>query len=195
MKIGYARISTDDQRLNLQRDALQAAGCERVFTDTASGSRADRQGLADALDFARAGDVVVVWRLDRLGRSLKELVTLVERLKAAGVGLESLMEKIDTTTASGELVFHVFGAIAQFERRLIVERTKAGLVAARARGRSGGRRPLSQETIESLNALVRAGRSPAEVCRALKIGRTTFYKYSPDHSEGTDAAPGVGNVG
>ncbi|WP_303690995.1 recombinase family protein, partial [Klebsiella pneumoniae] len=115
-------------------DALHAAGCERVFTDTASGARVDRQGLADALDFARAGDVLVVWRLDRLGRSLKELVTLVEQLKAAGIGLESLMEKIDTTTASGELIFHVFGAIAQFERRLIVERTKAGLSAARARG-------------------------------------------------------------
>lgn len=182
MKIGYARISTDDQRLNLQRDALHAAGCERVFTDTASGARVDRQGLADALDFARAGDVLVVWRLDRLGRSLKELVTLVEQLKAAGIGLESLMEKIDTTTASGELIFHVFGAIAQFERRLIVERTKAGLSAARARGRAGGRPPLSQGTVESLHALVRAGRSPAEVCRALKIGRTTFYKYSPESS-------------
>lgn len=187
MKIGYARISTDDQRLNLQRDALHAAGCERVFTDTASGARADRKGLSDALDFARAGDVLVVWRLDRLGRSLKELVTLVEQLKAAGVGLESLMEKIDTTTASGELIFHVFGAIAQFERRLIVERTKAGLSAARARGRAGGRPPVSQETIESLHALVRAGRSPAEVCRALKIGRTTFYKYSPESAQ--EASP------
>ena len=133
MLIGYARVSTDDQNLDLQRDALQAAGCERVFEDMVSGARADRTGLAALMSMLRAGDTVVIWRLDCLGRSLKNLIELVERLDAAKVGLRSLQENIDTTSSGGKLVFHLFGALAEFERNLIRERTQAGLVAARAR--------------------------------------------------------------
>ena len=121
MLIGYARVSTDDQNLDLQRDALQAAGCERVFEDMVSGARADRTGLATLMSMLRAGDTVVIWRLDRLGRSLKNLIELVERLEAAKVGLRSLQENIDTTSSGGKLVFHLFGALAEFERNLIRE--------------------------------------------------------------------------
>lgn len=180
MKIGYARVSTDDQNLDLQRDALAAAGCERLFTDTASGAKASRPGLAEALAFARPGDVLTVWRLDRLGRSLSELVRMVGELQTAGIGFESLTERIDTSTAAGELVFHVFGSIAQFERRLMIERTQAGLAAARARGRKGGRPGASDETINAIQALAKTERSPGEICKALSISRSTFYKYAPD---------------
>jgi DNA invertase Pin-like site-specific DNA recombinase len=178
MKIGYARVSTDDQNLNLQRDALTAAGCERIYTDTASGAKTERPGLTDALDFAREGDVIVVWRLDRLGRSLPELVKVIGEFETAGIGFESLKEKIETSTAAGRLVFHVFAALAEFERRLMVERTKAGLDAARARGRKGGRRGVSAETIAALKALSQSDHTPAEICRILKISRSTFYKYA-----------------
>src|SRR5215216_5603682 len=139
MLIGYARVSTIDQTLALQQDALQQAGCERIFTDTASGARAERQGLDEALDFARAGDTLVVWKLDRLGRSLRHLIETIRQLHERGVGFKSLTEQIDTTTSGGKLVCHVFGALAEFERDLIRERTQAGLIAARARGRHGGR--------------------------------------------------------
>ncbi len=179
MKIGYGRVSTDDQNLDLQRDALTGAGCEHIFTDTASGAKADRPGLAEALYIARRGDVLVVWRLDRLGRSLKELVELVDQLNAKGIGLESLTERIDTMTASGELVFHIFGAIAQFERRLMIERTRAGLMAARARGRQGGRPRVSSDVAEMIALLSReTARTPAEICETLKISRSTYYKYA-----------------
>lgn len=178
MKIGYARVSTDDQNLDLQRDALSAAGVERIFADTASGVRASRPELTRALDHVRRGDTLVVWRLDRLGRSLKELLAIVEQLAAAGVALESLTEKIDTGTASGELVFHIFGSIAQFERRLMVERTRAGLQAARARGRVGGRPGVPDETVQAIQALSKTDRTPAEICKALKISRSTFYKFA-----------------
>ncbi len=178
MKIGYARVSTDDQKMDLQRDALTAAGCEKVFTDTASGAKAERPGLADALAFARKGDSLVVWRLDRLGRSMPELVKIVGDLEAAGVGFESTTERIETSTAAGRLVFHVFAALAEFERRLIVERTMAGLAAARARGRKGGRPGLPAEKIAAIQALAASGRGPAEVCKALGIGRSTFYKHA-----------------
>ena len=137
MLAGYARVSTLDQNPELQIDALRAAGCGRIFEDRASGARSDRPGLAEALDWMRRGDTLVVWRLDRLGRSLPQLVATVRRLEAAGLGFRSLTEGIDTTTASGTLVFHVFGALAQFERDLTRERTMAGLAAARARGRRG----------------------------------------------------------
>lgn len=140
MLIGYARVSTDDQHLDLQRDALKQAGCERYFEDTASGAKAERSGLMDMLTTLRRGDTVVIWRLDRLGRSLKNLIQLVDRLEAAEVGLRSLQENIDTTSSGGRLVFHLFGALAEFERNLIKERTQAGLSAARARGRKGGRK-------------------------------------------------------
>jgi DNA invertase Pin-like site-specific DNA recombinase/predicted XRE-type DNA-binding protein len=185
MKIGYARVSTDDQKMDLQRDALAAADCEKVFTDTASGAKAERPGLADALAFARKGDSLVVWRLDRLGRSLPELVNLVGELEAAGVGFESATERIETSTAAGRLVFHVFAALAEFERRLIVERTMAGLAAARARGRKGGRPGLPAEKVAAIQALAASGRGPAEVCKVLGIGRSTFYKHAYEPNEKT----------
>src|SRR5213596_2012703 len=138
MLIGYARVSTQDQTLALQQDALTKAGCERVFSDTASGALAERQGLEEALEFARPGDTLVVWRLDRLGRSLRHLIDVITRLQGRRVGFKSLTEAIDTTTSGGKLVFHVFAALAEFERDVIRERTQAGLAAARARGRRGG---------------------------------------------------------
>jgi DNA invertase Pin-like site-specific DNA recombinase len=177
MKIGYARVSTDDQTLDLQTDALLSAGCERLFQDKASGAKADRPGLSQALSFARKGDVLVVWRLDRLGRSLPELVRLVGELDSLGIGFESLTEKIDASTAAGRLVFHVFAALAEFERNLIRERTHAGLAAARARGRKGGRRALPPEKQAAIQAM--ANVSPLEACKALGISRSTFYKYAP----------------
>ena len=177
MKIGYARVSTDDQKLDLQRDALDSAGCERLFTDTISGAKADRPELASAIAFARPGDVLVVWRLDRLGRSLSDLVRLVGELETAGIGFESLTEKIDATTATGRLVFHVFAALAEFERNLIRERTHAGLAAARARGRKGGRRGLDPDKQAAIAKMT--DQSPAIVCKTLGISRSTFYKYAP----------------
>ncbi len=139
MQIGYARVSTEEQTLHLQRDALQAASCDRLFTDTASGANAERPGLTEALDHLRAGDTLVVWRLDRLGRSLKHLIETVAQLAERGIGFKSLTEQIDTTTSGGKLIFHVFGALAEFERDVIRERTRAGLSAARARGRRRSR--------------------------------------------------------
>ena len=135
MLIGYARVSTDDQNLDLQRDALRAAGCEKIHEDRISGAKAARPGLAKALEMARVGDVLAVWRLDRLGRSLHDLIVLARALEEAGIGLMSLRENIDTSSSGGKLVFHMFGALAEFERNLIRERTQAGLSAARARGR------------------------------------------------------------
>src|SRR5205809_5486122 len=147
MQIGYARISTGEQMLHLQEDALTKAGCDRVFTDTASGATAERPGLAKALEQLRAGDTLVVWRLDRLGRSLRHLIDTLTDLDQRGIGFRSLTENIDTTTPGGKLIFHIFGALAEFERDLIRERTQAGLLAARARGRNGGRpkSPLADE--------------------------------------------------
>src|SRR5512142_1859137 len=137
MLVGYARVSTEDQNLDLQRDALQTAGCGRLFTDVASGAKDERVGLAEAIAFLRPGDTLVVWKLDRLGRSLKHLIETVTALQGRKVGFRSLQESIDTTTSGGKLIFHVFGALAEFERDLIRERTQAGLRAARARGRLG----------------------------------------------------------
>lgn len=138
MLLGYARVSTADQTLALQQDALTAVGCARIFTDTASGAKADRSGLAEALAYARPGDTLVVWRLDRLGRSLLHLIQTIGMLEAHGIGFKSLTEQMDTTTSGGKLIFHIFAALSDFERRLIQERTQAGLTAARARGRRGG---------------------------------------------------------
>ena len=143
MLIGYARVSTDDQHLDLQRDALTQVGCLRIYEDQASGAQVVRPGLTLALEVLRAGDLLVVWRLDRLGRSLKDLIALVETLDTRGIGLKSLKESIDTTSSGGKLVFHLFGALAEFERALIRERTQAGLSAARARGHRGGDRRRS----------------------------------------------------
>ncbi len=139
MLIGYARVSTIDQHLDLQQDALRGVGCERIFIDTASGAKAARPGLMAALETCRAGDILVVWKLDRLGRSLAHLVETVQALAARGIGFRCLQEQLDTTTTGGKLIFHIFASLAEFERDLIHERTRAGLAAARARGRKGGR--------------------------------------------------------
>lgn len=179
MLIGYARVSTDDQHLDLQRDALQKAGCERVFEDTASGAKAERVGLATLMAVLRAGDTVVIWRLDRLGRSLKDLIALVEQLDAAGVGLRSVQENIDTVSIGGRLVFHVFGALAEFERNLIRERTRAGLTAARARGRQGGRQKRLDpaKRAVALRLYHERQHTVEEICRMMGVGRSTLYNY------------------
>jgi len=144
MLIGYARVSTDDQNLDLQKDALKNAGCDKIYEDQISGAKADRPGLTTVLEYAREGDVIVIWRLDRLSRSLKDLIEMVTLLDSKGIGLKSIHESIDTSSSTGKLVFHIFGALAEFERNLIRERTQAGLQAARARGRKGGRPVTSQ---------------------------------------------------
>jgi DNA invertase Pin-like site-specific DNA recombinase len=155
-RIGYARVSTDDQNLHLQRDALEKAGCQVIYEDKASGKNTERPELEACLKALRSGDTLVVWRLDRLGRSLGDLVKLVTTLEEQKIGFESLQEKIETTSASGKLVFHVFAALAEFERNLISERTRAGLKAARARGRLGGRKPkLKQKDIREIKALLK----------------------------------------
>lgn len=180
MKLGYARVSTDDQNLSLQLDALSAAGCveKHIYKDTISGAKAQRLGLDTCLAFARPGDTVVVWRLDRLGRTMSELIKIVGDLEKAGIGFESLTEKIDTTTATGKLVFHMFAALAEFERNLTRERTNAGLTAARARGRTGGRKPLSDDKIADLRRLYAdKNNEPAWICKTLKISRATLYRY------------------
>ena len=179
MLIGYARVSTDDQNLDLQRDALKAVGCERTFEDMASGAKADRIGLAALMNVLRAGDTVVIWRLDRLGRSLKNLIELVERLETAKVGLRSLQENIDTSSSGGRLVFHVFGAPAEFERNLIRERTQAGLAAARMRGRMGGR-PKRLDPAKLALALRlhhEEKHTIKEICQMMGISKSTLYNY------------------
>lgn len=190
MKIGYSRISTRDQNLDLQIDALKAAGCEKQFQDIASGAKDERRGLADAIEYARAGDVLIVWKLDRLGRSLKHLIETVNRLHEKGVGFASIQENIDTTTSGGKLVFHVFGALAEFERELIRERTKAGLSAARARGKKGGRpRKLSPEQIEIAKTMMSDPNiSIKTICRTLKIAPKTLYRYAPSPFKNRQAA-------
>ena len=179
MLIGYARVSTVDQNLDLQLDALKAAACDRVFTDQLSGVKEDRPGLDKALEHVRPGDTLAVWRLDRLGRSLPHLIEVVNGLEARGVGFRSLTESIDTTTSAGKLIFAIFGALAQFERYLIRERTMAGLAAARARGRTGGRkRQVSDAQAALIRDLVKdKTRSVAEICQGLGISRSTFYRY------------------
>lgn len=174
--IGYARVSTLDQDPALQLDALVAAGCAKVFEDRASGARSDRPGLRQALDYAREGDVLVVWKLDRLGRSLAHLIETVAMLEQRGVGFRSITEAIDSTTPSGRLVFHLFGALGQFERDLIRERTRAGLVAAAARGRKGGRKPVvTEEKLRRARALISQGLNVREAAVRLKISKTALY--------------------
>ncbi|ALG92149.1 MULTISPECIES: recombinase family protein [Actibacterium] len=174
--LGYARVSTVDQDLSGQKDRLLQHGAIRVFEDVISGKTFNRPGLTALLDQARPNDTLAVIRLDRLGRSLKELLETVDGLKAREINLISLEERIDTTSAAGELVFHVFGAIAHFERRLISERTKDGLINARKHGRIPGRPPLQPETISALQDLVGAGKSVAQAAKHLGIGRSTAYK-------------------
>lgn len=178
MKIGYARISTQDQKLNLQTDALSTAGCEKIFSDTASGAKDDRVGLLEAVEFCRAGDSLVVWKLDRLGRSLKHLIETINLLHKKKVGFVSLQESIDTTTSGGKLIFHVFGALAEFEREIIRDRTRAGLVSARSRGRLGGRpKALNKKQIAMAKKLLAdPNNNVREICDQFKVSRSTLYR-------------------
>jgi DNA invertase Pin-like site-specific DNA recombinase len=181
--IGYARVSTSEQDLKLQLDALKKCGVPKdlIFTDKASGSKEDRQGLDACLAELRPGDILLVWRLDRLGRSIRHLVSLIDDLQRRGIGFRSICDgAIDTTSASGELIFHVFSALAHFERRLIAERTKAGLVAARARGRHGGRPRLDayDPRISTARTLHRDQTlSISEICSTLRCSRSTLYRW------------------
>lgn len=178
-RIGYARVSTDDQNLDLQRDALAKSLCRNIYEETASGKSADRPQLEHCLKALRVGDTLVVWRLDRLGRSLPDLVKIIGELEQQGVAFESLTEKIETSSATGKLVFHVFAALAEFERNLIRERTKAGLAAARARGRKGGRKPsLNDKQKREIKALLRDPQAQvSDVARKYGVSRTTIYKH------------------
>ena len=177
-RIGYARVSTDDQNLDLQRDALGRSGCSSTYEETASGKSVGRPELEHCLKALRSGDVLVVWRLDRLGRSLPDLVKIVTDLEKRGIGFESLTEKIETGTAAGKLIFHVFAALAEFERNVIRERTQAGLSAARARGRVGGRKPsLDEKQKREIRALLRDPTiTVKDVAKRYGVSRTTLYK-------------------
>ena len=181
MLIGYARVSVDSQDHALQLDALRAAGCERIITETASGSRSDRPELARLIENARTGDTVVCWRLDRLGRSLRHLIDLSEQLQERGIGLRSITEAIDTSTPAGRFMFSILGALGQMEREIIIERTRAGLRAAAARGRRGGRPPaLDEARVRAARAMLAGGTmSAAEVARQLGISPSTLYRHLP----------------
>lgn len=182
MKIGYARVSTKDQSFHLQTDALHAAGCEKVYTETVSGARSARPVLDDLLKNIRSGDVLVIWKLDRLGRSLGDLVKLVGTLMDKGVGLQSLQDPVDTTTSHGRLTFNIFASLAEFERDVIRERTQAGLKAARARGRNGGRPkgipPEAEATALAAETLYREEKlTTRQIASKLRISKSTLYAY------------------
>lgn len=181
MLVGYARVSTQDQDTSLQRVALEGAGCERTFQETASGAQRDRPELLAALEYMREGDTLVVWKLDRLARSLKQLIETVEGLEQRGVGFRSLTENIDTTSPGGKLVFHIFAALAEFERGLIRERTMAGLASAKARGRVGGRpKALSDKDKAAARALLADGDiTVTEVAQRVGVSPATLYRYFP----------------
>lgn len=179
MLIGYARVSTPDQALDMQTEALQAAGCEKLFSDMASGAKTARPGLVQAMEFCREDDVLVVWKLDRMGRSMSHLIETVKTLEHRGIGFRSLTEHIDTTTPNGRLIFHIFGSLAEFERDLIRERVQAGLQSARRRGRRGGRPPVSEETKAMAQALLAdKSLSVRHICARLGIAKSTLYKYA-----------------
>ena len=179
MLIGYARVSTQEQTLDLQKDALEKIGCSKIFTDVISGAKADRKGLEEALSYVREGDTIVVWRLDRLGRSLKHLIETITNLNNRKIGFKSVQENIDTTTSGGKLIFHIFGALAEFERDIIRERTNAGLQAARARGRKGGRpKALTDKRAAMARELYNNKQNTiADICKTLNISRATLYRY------------------
>src|SRR5580658_5600280 len=181
MLIGYARVSTVDQNLALQRDALTEAGCAKIFIEQMSGAVADRPALHDALEFARSGDTLIVWKLDRLARAMKRLIETVEHLRLRGIGFRSLTEALDTTTAQGRLVFHMFGALAEFERSLIRERTQAGLAAARRAGRTGGRPPkLTDDDLDVARTLLANPDIPVtQIAQRLGVSPATLYRYIP----------------
>src|ERR671937_1614753 len=178
MLVGYARVSTNEQTLDLQKDALEKIGCTKIYSDVVSGAKAERKGLQEALEYVREGDILVVWRLDRLGRSLKHLIETITELNNRKIGFKSIQENIDTTSG-GKLVFHIFGALAEFERDIIRERTNAGLQAARARGRKGGRpKTLTPKKAQMVQDLYRnKENSIDEICKTLNISRTTLYRY------------------
>lgn len=184
--IGYARVSTPDQDLEVQRDALEGAGCVRIFEDVASGAKASRPGLAAALDYVREGDTLAVVRLDRLGRRLGDLIVFTDELRSRGVQFRSLVEGVDTSTPTGRMMLHVVGAVAEMERELTRERTSAALASARARGRVGGRpRALSDNALTAARAAVESGMSVSEVARLHKIGTSTLHRYlAQDRSNG-----------
>ncbi len=182
MLIGYARVSTTDQTLALQQDALEKAGCIKIYTDTISGATIERKGLEEAISYLREGDTLVVWRLDRLGRSLKHLIDTITMLNNRKIGFKSLMENIDTTTSGGKLIFHIFGALAEFERDVIRERTQAGLAAARARGRLGGRPKTPALNTAKKVAMAQSlyadkTNTIDKICKTLHVSRSTFYRY------------------
>jgi DNA invertase Pin-like site-specific DNA recombinase len=183
MNIGYARVSTTEQDLSLQEDALIAADCKQIYTDTASGVATNRPGLEQTLAYARDGDTIVVWRLDRLGRSIQHLIQTVKELQDRNVGFKSLQENIDTTTSGGKLVFHIFSALAEFERDLIKERTVAGLKAAKARGRCGGRPSLltEQQSKRAVELYNDGNSTVAEICKIYNISPKSFYNYTRKH--------------
>src|SRR5438067_11238835 len=182
MLIGYARVSTSDQTINLQKDALEHIGCSKIFTDTISGATTERHGLHDALAYVREGDTLIVWRLDRLGRSLKHLIETITQLNNRKIGFKSITESIDTTTSGGKLIFHIFGALAEFERDIIKERTQAGLTAARARGRLGGRPKAKALNTPKKVAMAQRlyndkNNTIDDICKTLNISRATLYRY------------------
>ena len=180
MKIGYARVSTGLQNLNLQEDRLNQYGCEKIFSDHISGSKSKRPGLDKAIEFARSGDTIVVWRLDRLGRNMEDLITLVNELNNRGVSFHSLEENItmDKSSSTGQLLFHLFAAFAEFERNLILERSSAGRIAARARGRYGGRpEKLNKQDLTLLKTLYDNGTPIKTIAEQWKVSRTTVYRY------------------
>jgi DNA invertase Pin-like site-specific DNA recombinase len=187
MKIGYARVSTQDQNLDLQIDALKRSGCDKIFTDRVSGAKFDRPGLNEALSHLRSGDTLVVWRLDRLGRKLKELIETVDKLGGQGIEFESITEKLDTSSPGGRMIFQVMGAMAEFERNIIRERTTAGLAAARARGRNGGRpKALSPEDIIKARKMYDSSAlTVQEICDQFRCSRSAFYRQVAPKAETT----------
>lgn len=179
MFVGYARVSTIDQNLDMQIDCLKNVGCERIFEDKASGIKENRKGLEEALNFIRPGDTLVVWKIDRLGRSLKQLIEIVLNLKEKGIGFCSVTENFNTNTPGGELIFNIFGALAQFEREIIRERTRAGLSAARSRGKLGGRPKLLDDKMKQTALKLYEDKTllVKDICNTLGISRATFYRY------------------
>lgn len=180
MLVGYARVSTQDQKLELQRDALKEAQCERVFEDKVSGAKADGSSLIEALAFMRPGDTLVIWKLSRLGRSMKQLIETVQAMQDRGIELKSLNENIDTRTPTGKLLFHIVASFAQFERDNMIENTKAGLEAARSRGKKGGRKPVMDEKKLRYALALRSDPTLAitDICKTLGISRAAFYRYT-----------------
>jgi DNA invertase Pin-like site-specific DNA recombinase len=191
MKVGYARVSTNDQNLHMQEDALKTMGCEEIYRDIASGVKTARPGLEDVLAYLREGDTLVVWKLDRLGRSIQHLIETVKSLSKRKIGFQSLQENIDTTTSGGKLIFHIFSALAEFERDLIKERTNAGLKAARARGRLGGRPPLLEEKqVEKMLARYDEQKlTVEEICKIHGVSRPSFYNYLKKRKKAINIIP------